>query len=379
MFDYTIMDREKLLAVLFELTTECRKSAKIYQKALALLKNTTLAPLLLSYAKEREQFADVLVQLACDLDADEEPPGKSKLQLVEEIQDSNPNSSHRSEVIAWCERAEQRIEDCYKKALVDPLPEYFEAQLRAQHLRIRQTHQWLLSLNQLMPSSADHHVLLAALPTSLEQALTDALKQRGVASESSAGAGEAVYRAMRHRPTAVVVDQRTLESNAEALAALREGNGDLPIIAVNQETPIEEVLSQLSATAASLVNADRRPQVLIVDDDDELRSLMVVELEEQGFEVGQACDGQDALIELNKKVYDVVLLDLMMPRMSGIGFLSHIQDIDSPPAIVIYSAYVDTATESYPHVSAVLRKTTNIDTVIDTLKHSVRKSGRASI
>ena len=63
------------------------------------------------------------------------------------------------------------------------------------------------------------------------------------------------------------------------------------------------------------------PEVLIVDDDPDVRSLLVFTLSDAGFEVREARDGAHALDALREHAPDCMLLDLMMPGIDGFGVL----------------------------------------------------------
>ena len=85
---------------------------------------------------------------------------------------------------------------------------------------------------------------------------------------------------------------------------------------------------------------DPTPSVpaLIVDDDEDARSLLRQMLEQQGWQVREACDGQEALETLAHQLPSLILLDLVMPRMDGFELSAHLgrnplwQDI---PVIVL--------------------------------------------
>ena len=66
--------------------------------------------------------------------------------------------------------------------------------------------------------------------------------------------------------------------------------------------------------------------VLVVDDEAPIRDLCRVSLELRGFEVDEAVDGEDALDRLRARRPDVVLLDVMMPKLDGWGTLAAIAD-----------------------------------------------------
>lgn len=58
-------------------------------------------------------------------------------------------------------------------------------------------------------------------------------------------------------------------------------------------------------------------KVLIVDDDPNIRELVKVLLKDEGFDIYEAGDGLEALEELDKRKVDMVILDIMMPKMDG--------------------------------------------------------------
>ncbi len=60
--------------------------------------------------------------------------------------------------------------------------------------------------------------------------------------------------------------------------------------------------------------------IMIVEDDTNQRKLMATVLEQYGYNVIQAVDGIDALDVLDKKHIDLIILDIMMPRMDGFEF-----------------------------------------------------------
>ena len=60
-------------------------------------------------------------------------------------------------------------------------------------------------------------------------------------------------------------------------------------------------------------------QVLVVDDDPSVRDSVARLLTSAGYDVAAAEDGLEALLQLNKGMLDVIVSDLNMPRMSGLG------------------------------------------------------------
>jgi len=78
--------------------------------------------------------------------------------------------------------------------------------------------------------------------------------------------------------------------------------------------------------------------VLVVDDDGGLRDLMSVLLQEAGHTVVQAADGPAALRELACGTFDVMLLDVGLPGVSGLDVLAVVQNLAAPPRVVIITA-----------------------------------------
>ena len=67
-------------------------------------------------------------------------------------------------------------------------------------------------------------------------------------------------------------------------------------------------------------------RVLVVDDEPPIRDLCRVSLELRGYEVHEAIDGEDALVRLRDLRPDVVLLDVMMPKLDGWATLAAMSD-----------------------------------------------------
>jgi two-component system phosphate regulon response regulator PhoB len=60
------------------------------------------------------------------------------------------------------------------------------------------------------------------------------------------------------------------------------------------------------------------PYVLVVEDEDALSTLLQYNLEKEGYTVGVAADGEEALTQVDERLPDVVVLDWMLPKVSGI-------------------------------------------------------------
>lgn len=78
--------------------------------------------------------------------------------------------------------------------------------------------------------------------------------------------------------------------------------------------------------------------ILVADDDKNTRRLMTAVLEGAGYTVSTAVDGEEALAVLDKTHVDLVVLDVMMPRLDGYGFTKALRDAGSELPILMVSA-----------------------------------------
>ena len=75
--------------------------------------------------------------------------------------------------------------------------------------------------------------------------------------------------------------------------------------------------------------------ILVVDDEANLREMVRLYLEREGFRVVEAASGRDALFTARYEKPDLVLLDLMMPEMGGFDFIRHFTRESDAPIIVL--------------------------------------------
>ena len=93
------------------------------------------------------------------------------------------------------------------------------------------------------------------------------------------------------------------------------------------------------------MSALEKQDILIVDDDPSIRTLLSRTLERAGMRCGVASDGVDATEQIEKTDYALVLLDLMMPRLDGVGFVKHLRERQERgggrPVVLIMTAAPD--------------------------------------
>ena len=94
----------------------------------------------------------------------------------------------------------------------------------------------------------------------------------------------------------------------------------------------------------------KKARILVVDDEAPMRESLKDWLMEEGYEVGLANSGQEAIAMAQKKSWDVILLDLKMPGMDGIETLQHLKgkEVNTEAEILMMTAYatVDTAVQA---------------------------------
>jgi DNA-binding NtrC family response regulator len=95
-------------------------------------------------------------------------------------------------------------------------------------------------------------------------------------------------------------------------------------------------------------SAQSGARILVADDDPVIRALLVATLEEAGHQVLGAEDGQAALDVLASRDVDVVLLDLNMPRVSGLNVLAALPSLQSDAKFIVLTAFgtVESAVEA---------------------------------
>ena len=88
----------------------------------------------------------------------------------------------------------------------------------------------------------------------------------------------------------------------------------------------------------------RAIRVLVADDETNLRELIVRELARRGLETEGVGDGESALSRLREGPYDVVVLDMKMPKKEGIEVLRELQDFPEHPQVIVMTGFQEVAT-----------------------------------
>jgi two-component system, OmpR family, phosphate regulon response regulator PhoB len=150
-----------------------------------------------------------------------------------------------------------------------------------------------------------------------------------------------------------------------------------------------------------------KPYILAVEDEDALATLLHYNLEKEGYDVGLAGDGEEALVMIDEKLPDLIVLDWMLPKVSGIEVCRRLRarsETRNVPIILLTARGeetdrirgLDTGADDYvtkpfsmtelsARIRAVLRRIRpglaedrlhNGDIVVDRVAHRVRRGQR---
>ena len=93
----------------------------------------------------------------------------------------------------------------------------------------------------------------------------------------------------------------------------------------------------------------KKPHILCVDDDDKIRELLKVFLRKNNFSVSTAQNVDDAKKLLNLFIFDIIVLDIMMPKISGTEFLDTFrkENVNTPVIMLTANNQLNIKTQSY--------------------------------
>jgi CheY-like chemotaxis protein len=123
----------------------------------------------------------------------------------------------------------------------------------------------------------------------------------------------------------------------------------------------------------------RKRTILIVEDNEDLRRLFRTALTLAGYEVEEAGDGLDALYKLDQAVPDLVVLDLMLPQISGYvvqqELAAHVLTREIPVVVITGS----TARLDDIGAACILRKPVSSEQLVMTVEHCLASGSRGAL
>ncbi|MEM0313443.1 MAG: response regulator [Candidatus Bathyarchaeia archaeon] len=120
----------------------------------------------------------------------------------------------------------------------------------------------------------------------------------------------------------------------------------------------------------------KKPRILIIDDDENIRKTLAAILEEEGYLVDHAENCQQALEKTAKSFYNVLLIDMRLPDMEGIDLIPKIRDTVPKMRKIIVTGYptLQNAIEAVNRgADAYIVKPFDVDKVLAVIKEQLRK------
>ena len=97
-------------------------------------------------------------------------------------------------------------------------------------------------------------------------------------------------------------------------------------------------------------------KVLVVDDEKLIVKGIRFSLEQDGMEVDCTYDGEEAVEKAKEKKYDIILLDLMLPKMDGLEVCQQIREFSNVPIVMLTAKGEDNILEVKARIKAIMRR-----------------------
>ena len=116
-----------------------------------------------------------------------------------------------------------------------------------------------------------------------------------------------------------------------------------------------------------------KPRILVVDDEGDIVIVLKASLQRNGYEVDGFTDPREALVNFKKDCYDLILLDIKMPKMNGFELSHELTKIDDGAKIGFMSAFeikLDEARVAFPTLKALffMRKPISIQKMVEQIR-----------
>jgi two-component system response regulator HydG len=118
----------------------------------------------------------------------------------------------------------------------------------------------------------------------------------------------------------------------------------------------------------------KKPRILVVDDDSGMCDTLSDILEDAGFEIAVGHDGVEALEHVRKAEFDIVLMDIKMPRMNGVEACKIMRQEKPDLSVFLMTAFTveHLVSEALSDLGVqVLSKPLDIDNMLDMLRNSL--------
>jgi DNA-binding response OmpR family regulator len=122
---------------------------------------------------------------------------------------------------------------------------------------------------------------------------------------------------------------------------------------------------------------DSARTILIIEDDRDISATVQNVLTAAGYKVIAASNGQDGRRKILDQHPDLVLTDMMMPRMGGFPVLEFLSEIDSPPPVIMMTANEGSRHKAYAEMLGVvdyLRKPFAMEVLLDSVERALNRT-----
>ena len=95
---------------------------------------------------------------------------------------------------------------------------------------------------------------------------------------------------------------------------------------------------------------EKQPYILVVDDDPDILDAVTTILDTQPYRLGTARDGKQCLAKINEEIPDLLILDLLMPRMDGWGVIREMRSeprFNNVPIMILTTVIEDASRRRY--------------------------------
>ena len=120
-----------------------------------------------------------------------------------------------------------------------------------------------------------------------------------------------------------------------------------------------------------------KAKILVVDDDSSIRRTLTDILEFEQYEVDQASDGVEAIVKIKRNTFDVIVMDIKMPKMDGMDAMERIQALSPDTPVVMISGHgnIDTAVEAVKKGAFdFIQKPPDLNRLLITIRNAMDKS-----
>lgn len=123
-----------------------------------------------------------------------------------------------------------------------------------------------------------------------------------------------------------------------------------------------------------------KPKILVVDDEVNQALLYEQELSEEGYDVDLAHSGEEAIEQVQKIRYDLVVLDIGMPEMDGLEVLEKMLGIDKNLSVILNTAYPSYKDNFMSWAAdAYVVKSSDLTELKEKIKESLAKKARTGL